>query len=69
MLDRPIAIYRDGGLFRDEGGYYQPITPSSLSLFRWALTGMDDKGHQRRIEDISKALQQYAEAQKEKAHG
>lgn len=55
---RPIAKYEAGQLWRDEGyPQYLPVSRSSLSLFRWSLSGTP--GHDERINQINQAIAAY----------
>jgi hypothetical protein len=60
MIDRPIAIYKDGKLYLDDAGAYEPVSKLRVILMRERmLSGNNEFGNQK-ARECTEALKQYA---------
>ena len=60
MLDRPIAIYKDGKLWMDDVGAYEPASKLRVILMRERMLSGNNAFGNQKARECTEALEQYA---------
>ena len=60
MSDRPIAIYKDGKLWMDDVGAYEPASKLRVILMRERMLSGNNAFGNQKARECTEALEQYA---------
>lgn len=66
-MNRPLAEYKDGSLWIDDGGVYRVTTPDRLAMKLLVMRSHTTDYAENCVNDINRALEQYRAAQGETA--
>lgn len=65
MSVRPLAIYRDGQLWLDDGGIYEPALKFSVITMRDKMRGWKSEFGNQKADECQAALDQFNAAMEE----
>lgn len=66
MSDRPVVIFRDGRLYLDYAGTYQPVSRMSVALLAQTQSTLRCPEAQEVVRQCQEALKQYAAMEESK---